>query len=210
MHRSHARSLASLCLTAALAAAIWGAAPAVAETGTSVTEPVDPAPVEVSAPQEPPSIAVEPAAMVQERPKSLPTKVQQWLHLTTKSEETLDLDGVEPSLYRGRFYRAHLETKRRCIVHRESNGHYFSISRSGYRGAYQMSAALAQGVTWMMLPEHQVLLGDQVARELLARLRQTPANRWPRYWQDAAFSTIHNWEYTGSGASHWYGGRWHC
>jgi hypothetical protein len=113
-------------------------------------------------------------------------------------------------MYRGRFYRPALEDKRICIVRRESNGHYFSISHNGYRGAYQMSAALARGVTWMMLPEHRQLLGDQVARDLLAQLRQTPANRWPRYWQDAAFSTIHNWEFTGSGASHWYGGRWHC
>jgi hypothetical protein len=40
----------------------------------------------------------------------------------------------------------------------------------------------------------------------MARLRQVPANRWPRYWQDAAFSTVHNWEYAGSGARTGTGG----
>lgn len=156
------------------------------------------------------SPAITSVAAPRERPQKVTTKAERWLHFTTKSEETLDLNGVEESLYRGKFYRPSLETKRRCIVRRESNGHYFSISRSGYRGAYQMSAALARGVTWMMLPEHRGILGDEIATKVLAALRETPANRWPRYWQDAAFSTIHNWEHAGSGASHWYGGRWHC
>ncbi|MFM8893851.1 MAG: hypothetical protein ACKOE2_00410, partial [Actinomycetales bacterium] len=106
-------------------------------------------------------------------PAVRPTKAQRWLQYTTRSEQTRDLDGVERSMYRGRFYRPGLEDKRICIVRRESNGHYFSISHNGYRGAYQMSAALARGVTWMMLPEHRELLGDQVAVDLLAQLRQT-------------------------------------
>jgi hypothetical protein len=61
----------------------------------------------------------------------------------------------------GKFYRASLEDKRECIVRRESNGHYFSISRSGYRGAYQMSDALARGATWMMLDEHRTSSGTR-------------------------------------------------
>lgn len=138
------------------------------------------------------------------------TGEQRMLHFTTHSTQTKDLTGVESSLYRGRYFRPSLEAKRRCIVKRESNGHYFSISRGGYRGAYQMSSALARGATWMMLPEHRVLLGAEQAREVLATLRETPANKWPRYWQDAAFSTIHNWRGAGSGAKHWHGGRWHC
>jgi len=154
--------------------------------------------------------AVPSTSKGQNRQPAVRTAAQRWLVYTTKSTRTRDLDGVEPSMYRGKFYRASLEDKRECIVRRESNGHYFSISRSGYRGAYQMSDALARGATWMMLDEHRTLLGDQAARELMARLRQVPANRWPRYWQDAAFSTVHNWKYAGSGASHWYGGRWHC
>ncbi|MBU6244638.1 MAG: hypothetical protein KGP12_05420 [Actinomycetales bacterium] len=135
---------------------------------------------------------------------------ESFLQFAMTSERTRDMSGVEPSLYRGTFYRPSVEAKRRCIVRRESNGHYFSISRSGYRGAYQLSSALARGVTWMMLPEHRRILGDDLARQVLGDLRRTPVNRWPRYWQDAAFSTIHNWEYTGSGAAHWRGGRWHC
>lgn len=138
------------------------------------------------------------------------TGEQRMLHFTTHSVQTKDLNGVESSLYRGRYFRPSLETKRRCIVKRESNGHYFSISRSGYRGAYQMSSALARGATWMMLPEHRTVLGTEQAKAVLATLRKTPANKWPRYWQDAAFSTIHNWRGVSSGAKHWHGGRWHC
>jgi hypothetical protein len=119
--------------------------------------------------------------------------------------------GVERSLYRGNYYRPAVETKRVCIAHRESEGHYDVVAPSGaYFGAYQVSRALARGATWMMLPEHRRLMGDATARQVLAHLRATPMNRWPRYWQDAAFSTIMNWEHTGSGASKWAGGRWHC
>jgi hypothetical protein len=73
-----------------------------------------------------------------------------------------------------------------------------------------MSAELGEGATWMMLPEHKVLLGSALAKEILAELRTTPVHMWPRYWQDAAFSTVHNWDGWESGASHWAGGRWHC
>lgn len=211
--------------SAVLAFGILGAVPAAAQNGQAeMIDPAAGAQVQVAEASLPgsttanavavdtsaSSTVVTPAALNIGRPKVILTPAQRWLHFTTKSDETLDLDGIEASLYRGKFYRAQLEDKRRCIVKRESNGHYFSISHNGYRGAYQMSAALARGVTWMMLPEHRQILGDEVARDLMADLRETPANRWPRYWQDAAFSTIHNWEHTGSGASHWYGGRWHC
>ena len=53
-------------------------------------------------------------------------------------------------------------------------------------------------------------MGEKNARQMLARLRAKPMNTWPRYWQDAAFSTVANWEHTGSGIAHWAGGRWHC
>jgi hypothetical protein len=62
----------------------------------------------------------------------------------------------------------------------------------------------------MMLPEAKRLLGEPAARALMARLRAKPATTWSRYWQDAAFFTIYNWEHTGSGRQHWAGGRWHC
>lgn len=169
----------------------------------------------------PPALAVDVTAAVNapaETPASTPiveaaaiaTPAQQMLKLTLSSPQTRDMRGVEPSMYRGRYFRSSVETKRRCIAERESEGHYDVVSRSGYHGAYQMSPQLARGATWMMLREHRVLLGAEPARKVLAKLRATPLSRWPRYWQDAAFSTIYNWEGTGSGAGHWRGGRWRC
>lgn len=136
----------------------------------------------------------------------------EFLHFTMESAPTKDLRGVESSLYRGEFYRAQQEDVRQCIVKRESEGHYAVRGGGGnrYFGAYQMSDDLADGATWMMLAEHAPLLGADVAKELMANLRELPANEWPRYWQDAAFSTIYNWEKPGSGAKHWGGGRWRC
>jgi hypothetical protein len=130
---------------------------------------------------------------------------------TLKSPETLDMVGVQPSLYQGKYFRKAVETKRLCIVKRESEGHYFSVNPTGsYRGAYQVSAALAKGATWMMLPEHERLMGAAAAQDTMATLRATPFNAWPRYWQDALFSTVANWGHTGAGLKHWAGGRWHC
>ena len=130
---------------------------------------------------------------------------------TLRSAATKDMRGVESSLYRGKYYRAAIEPKRRCIAQRESEGHYDVVSGSGlYFGAYQVSRELARGATWMMVKEHKALMGAKSARATLAKLRATPMNRWPRYWQDAAFHTVMNWEHTGSGAAHWAGGRWHC
>jgi len=133
------------------------------------------------------------------------------LHFTTASPETRDLRGVEESLYRGEFFRPEIEQIRQCIVRRESEGHYDVVNPGGnYFGAYQVSRELAEGATWMMLDEHKRLLGADQAKSLMAQLRETAFNEWPRYWQDAAFSTVYNWEGTGSGASHWAGGRWSC
>ena len=134
------------------------------------------------------------------------------LHFTTHSKATRDMRGVEPSLYRGRFFKASKESIRRCIVKRESEGQYDVRGGGGnrYFGAYQMSDALADGATHMMLKEHTKILGEKTARSLMKQLRATPPNAWPRYWQDAAFSTVYNWKSPGSGARHWAGGRWHC
>lgn len=131
---------------------------------------------------------------------------------TLRSVDTRDLKGVEPSLYRGAYFKPLVEEKRMCIVKRESEGYYEVRGGGGnrYFGAYQMSQELAQGATWMMLPEHKKLMGASEAKKVLAQLRTTPPNKWPRYFQDAAFSTIYNWEATGSGANHWAGGRWRC
>lgn len=142
---------------------------------------------------------------------AIAVKQARYSTFTLRSSATKDMVGVERSLYHGKFYRSAVETKRRCIVQRESSGHYSVVSSSGsYFGAYQVSRALARGATWMMLKEHKALMGTKQAKTVLAKLRATPMNKWPRYWQDAAFSTVWNWEHTGSGAAHWAGGRWRC
>lgn len=136
----------------------------------------------------------------------------QMLEFTTTSTETTDMRGIEPSLYRGDFFDAQAEELRACIVKRESEGRYDVRGGASdrYFGAYQMNDALADGATWMMLEEHKRILGSEPARELMEDLRRTPVTKWPRYWQDAAFYTIYNWEGPGSGAAHWAGGRWSC
>lgn len=134
-----------------------------------------------------------------------------YLHSIVESHDARDLTGAEPSLYRGKFYRPTMERVRKCIGNRESSFGYRAISESGtYRGAYQISPELAAGVTWMMQPEHKQLLGNETAKAILANLRKTPINKWSRYWQDAAWHTIANYEYTGSGLAHWDGGAYHC
>lgn len=143
--------------------------------------------------------------------QALAARQARFAHFTLNSPDTKDMRGVEPSLYRGRYFNATAEEKRLCIVKRESEGEYDVINPTGsYFGAYQVSRPLARGVTFMMLPEHKKLMGTAKAKEVLAKLRSKPMNTWPRYWQDAAFHTIINWEGTLSGASHWAGGRWHC
>ncbi len=138
-------------------------------------------------------------------------KQASFARFTVSSKATKDMRGVESSLYRGKYYRSAIEAKRKCIVDRESEGHYDVVNPSGaYRGAYQVSASLARGATWMMLKEHKQLMGTKAAKQTLAKLRAKPMNTWPRYWQDAAFHTVANWEHTGSGIAHWGGGRWHC
>lgn len=139
------------------------------------------------------------------------TARESFVHFAFKSPRTRDLRGIEKSLYRGRYFRPSVERERRCIMQRESGGRYWAVSPTGkYRGAYQVSPDLARGVTWMMLPEHKKIMGPRAAREALAKLRKKPMNTWPRYWQDAAFHTVMNWEGTGSGASHWAGTRVGC
>lgn len=134
-----------------------------------------------------------------------------YAHFTLRSAATTDMRGVERSLYRGRYFHPRAEEKRLCIVRRESEGHYDVINPGGnYFGAYQVSRPLARGVTYMLVREHRDLLGAERAKEILADLRRTPMNEWPRYWQDAAFHTIMNWEGPLSGAAHWAGGRWTC
>lgn len=119
--------------------------------------------------------------------------------------------GVRDSLYTGEYYVPSQESKRKCIVQRESNGHYFSTNRAGgYFGAYQMTAPLAVGAGWMMRKELRHLYGFQQGTEIARKLRETPAHKWHRFYQDMAFYTIANWNGDGTGLKHWRGGRFHC
>jgi hypothetical protein len=168
------------------------AAPALAEESTPVSAEVVAATEDVAA-----------EGSVVKTPRSAALTAKTW-KFAFVSKATLDRTGVQPSLYRGKYYRSNLEHVRRCIVRRESSGHYFSVSHSGkYRGAYQMSPSLARGATWMMFPEFKKILGEKAAEVAMLRLRTMPMHKWTRFWQDAAFSTVYHWEHTNSGASHW-------
>lgn len=129
-----------------------------------------------------------------------------------------DLSGWEPSAYRGKFYNADQEPFRECVGTREASfgytarggGNLDGVPGGDYGGTYQMSPALQRGVTWMLYPELKAEVGKKEAKRLTRILRGLPAERWNRYWQDAAFYTILNWKHKGSGAHHWAGGRWSC
>jgi len=113
-----------------------------------------------------------------------------------------DMHGVLDSLYKGKWFNAKDEDRRRCIVKRETGGNYESVSSGGdYRGAYQMNRGLAVGATWMMQNEVRKELGEEAAA-LVPALRNMPTQAWNRYWQDRAFWTI--WR-DGSGSGHWRG-----
>jgi len=112
-----------------------------------------------------------------------------------------DLHGVAESLYKGKWFSAKAEDNRRCIVRKETGGNYESVSSGGdYRGAYQMSRALAVGAAWMMQAEVKKEFGAEAAA-VVDKLRDIPTQKWNRYWQDRAFWTI--WR-NGSGSDHWH------
>ena len=121
------------------------------------------------------------------------------------SRQAADLLGYLPSLYQGKWYDADIESVRRCIMDRESNFNYRATSGT-YHGAYQMSAALARGATWMMQKEVRKEMGEEGVA-ILRALRELTPNNWNRYWQDRAFWTI--W-HDGDGAGHWRGGGLNC
>lgn len=123
------------------------------------------------------------------------------------SEDSRDLKGFKPSLYRGKWYMPDKEERRRCIAKREAHHNYQAVSAGGlYRGAYQFSNALARGASWMMQAEVKKEMGD-AGVDLVQELRTKPMNQWNRYWQDRAFWTI--WA-NGRGSHHWHGGGRSC
>ena len=123
------------------------------------------------------------------------------------SAQSQDMKGYEVSLYQGKWYMPKKEDIRRCIMDREANHNYRAVSAGGlYRGAYQMSRALAIGATHMMMGEVRREMGDPGV-QMLKQLRKLPTQQWNRYWQDRAFWTI--WR-EGNGKHHWRGGAWGC
>jgi hypothetical protein len=205
MFRSLKRSMVALSAFAAIAITSGGAvaAPLLLE------EVESPSTTEANADER-----LEARSKIVTRVQLLPENRQKLAEIRMEFEVFIhddDMRGIEDSRYTGRFFQPHVEDQRKCIVKRESGGRYDVVSAGGgYFGAYQMSPDLGRGVTWMMLPEHKELLGADRAKELLADLRTRPVNTWPRYWQDAAFSTIYNWEGDASGARHWNATRFGC
>lgn len=115
------------------------------------------------------------------------------------------MTGVRPSEYRGKFFTKKGERFRKCVIRRESNGHYFSRNRSGHAGAYQFNdAAWRVSLTYMIRPELRALIGTRAADVAIERLRLHPVNRWSRWVQDMAFHTALNFEGPMSGWRHWY------
>lgn len=125
--------------------------------------------------------------------------------LARGDRQAANMLGYLPSLYQGRWYMPGKEDVRRCIMDRESNFNY-RANGGAYFGAYQMSAALARGATYMMQSEVSKEMGAEGVAMVKA-LRQTTPNNWNRYWQDRAFWTI--WA-KGDGAGHWRGGGINC
>jgi len=131
----------------------------------------------------------------------------EYLYATGFHPSANQLRGVSESLYRGKWFVPRHDQRRKCIVKRESKGNYEAVSSRGlYRGAYQMTRALAVGATWMMQAEVRREMGDE-GLKMVQALREIPPNRWNRYWQDRAFWTI--WA-KGKGQRHWHGGARSC
>ena len=103
--------------------------------------------------------------------------------------------GVQDSYYQGEFYRKSQEPIRKCIGQREGRFQYWGTGNSGFfEGTYQVTVALAVGAGFMMRNE----------------LRETPAHKWHRFYQDMMFFTVANWRGDGVGLTHWRGGRYGC
>ncbi len=205
-------AVAAVALLAALApGAAQAAEPGVNPAATPALNPAD----EVFYPegQEPPAKpadkpADKPAA--EEPAETPPATAEELSGLSDRDREAahargsrmaVDLMGWQQSLYQGKWFMPGKEDVRRCILDRESNFNYRATS-GVYHGAYQMSAALARGATWMMQPEVRREMGEEGVA-IVEALRKLTPNRWNRYWQDRAFWTI--WR-NGEGASHWRGG----
>jgi len=128
----------------------------------------------------------------------------------TASVSDPDQTGRQPSAYTGRKYRAEHEQFRLCVAQREGRFQYGVTGSNGfYQGTYQFTSALARGAAWMMTAELRSAYPRQW-RAIRNTLLDTPMHQWSRFYQDAAFWTVLNWEGNASGARHWAGGRFQC
>lgn len=190
----------SICLVPSANAA----APSSALLGRSSDEPAPPAGDEGNAAlvEDPAAAAAEPPAVPDARVDRLTRERAYILGLDPAAG---DLRGAELSLYQGKWFVEKQEDTRRCIIERESHANY-RASNGVYHGAYQMSAALADGAAWMMQKEVRREIGDEGVK-IVQKLRSMTPNNWNRYWQDRAFWTI--WR-NGEGRHHWGGGISDC
>jgi len=110
------------------------------------------------------------------------------------------------SLYTGRWYDRADEKIRVCIRWHESRDAYGANTGTGkYRGAYQLSTAMAVGAGWMVQRELRRMLPKSAAVQIGKKLRATKTNNWAAYWQDMAFWLV--WDH-GAGRDHWAATNW--
>lgn len=128
---------------------------------------------------------------------------QQQMHVEYRaavSHEAKDMEGWEPSLYRGKWWDAKWYGIRRCIMERESHFNYRAANKtSSARGAYQfLDNNWRRGLVYMMIDESKETNDglEQQARKLF----KMPISKWNRYWQDRAFYTALQ---NGRGLKHW-------
>ena len=126
--------------------------------------------------------------------------------VTERGSRHPSMNGVRASAYRGKYYRGGLgEQFRRCVLERESHGHYGARnSASTAQGGYQFLASQWQeSLPHMLRPELIAMHGERLGKRVFRALTATPIYRWPRFYQDAAFFTVLHYEYPFSGAHHW-------
>lgn len=127
--------------------------------------------------------------------------------VTERGSRHPSMNGVRASAYKGRYYKGGLgEQFRRCVLERESHGHYGSRnSSSTAQGGYQFLASQWQeSLPYMLRPELIEIHGERLGRRVFRALMETPIYRWPRFYQDMSWFTVLHYEGPFSGAHHWY------
>lgn len=115
------------------------------------------------------------------------------------------MNGIRPSAYKGRYYTEAAERFRLCVIKRESGGRYWAANpTSSARAAYQWLSGWQESIPWMLKDELQEIHGKRLGAQVVRAMQRTPRERWPRWYQDAAFFTVVNYDGPFSGARHWY------